>query len=327
MSCAKKPKKSELLEWIAWGREELLRAGIDEAQEECERILMKLLSCQRSEIYLREHELIESGVRERFLAIVEKRLQRIPLAYLLNEADFWQETLYVDERCLIPRPETEILIEQVLKAMKGNSPSQVFKGTVLLGSFSFLDIGTGSGAIAVALLREFPEAHGTLLDISEEALEVARINVEKYGLQDRARLVKGNCFGGLASRHPATRRAEGSQDEILRFAQNDELHGEQFCWIVSNPPYLSEKDWNGVQEELKFEPRRALDGGKDGLDFYRKIIAGARGHLISGGRLALEVGQGQADTVSKWLQTAGYDNIQRFKDHLGIERVIIARNP
>jgi len=346
MSCAKKQKNNELLEWIAWGRAELSRAGIEEDQEECERILMKLLSCQRSEIYLREHELIESGVRERFLAIVEKRLQRIPLAYLLNEADFWQETLYVDERCLIPRPETEILVEQIILEVTKNKTGSFGnghearigngKGNVTVTdkrhghrcrdrSTSFLDIGTGSGAIAVALLREFPDAHGTLLDISEEALEVARINVEKYGLQDRARLVKGNCFGGLASRHPETRRAEGSQDEILRFAQNDELHGEQFCWIVSNPPYLSEQDWNGVQEELKFEPRRALDGGKDGLDFYRKIIAGAHGHLISGGRLALEVGQGQADTVSKWLQTAGYDNIQRFKDHLGIERVITAR--
>ena len=98
-----------------------------------------------------------------------------------------------------------------------------------------------------------------------------------------------------------------------------------FDLIVSNPPYLSKKDWKEVQEELKFEPRRALDGGKDGLDFYRRIIAGAKDHLTPGGLLALEVGQGQAGQVSKWLQTAGYDNIQRFNDHLQVERVVTAQ--
>ena len=103
------------------------------------------------------------------------------------------------------------------------------------------------------------------------------------------------------------------------------LGDEKWDLIVSNPPYLSEKDWVDVQEELKFEPQGALDGGKDGLDLYRKIIAGAQGHLTPGGWLALEVGQGQAGMVSKWLQEAGYVNIQRFNDHLGIERVIIAR--
>lgn len=288
MKCSKKTANSELLELIAWGRAEFLRAGIEEAQEECERILMKLLGCSRSGVYLGKHAPKDTDIREKFLMLLEKRLQRIPLAYLLKEADFWHETLYVDERCLIPRPETEILVERVFKEV--SSPV-----------FSFLDIGTGSGAIAVAILRAFKGAQGTLLDISGEALEVARINLEKYGLQDRARQIQGDLF--------------------QPFADN-----ERWDLIVSNPPYLSDGDWKGIQEELKLEPRTALDGGEDGLNFYRKIIAGAKSRLTPEGLLALEVGQGQAGKVSKWLHEAGYDNIQRFNDYLRIERVVTARN-
>jgi release factor glutamine methyltransferase len=311
MSCSKKTRHSGLLELIAWGRAELSKAGIEEAQEECERALMNLLGCSRSEIYLEEHELEDSGVRGRFLAIIEKRLQRVPLAYLLKEADFWQETLYVDERCLIPRPETEILVEQVLNAFGGAAG----KG------FSFLDIGTGSGAIAIAILGAFKKAHGTLLDISGEALEVARRNIEKYGLQDRAMLVQGDIFNFAGARDLGL----GTRNENSTREASPERHVPVFDLIVSNPPYLSAEDWTKVQEELKFEPKGALDGGKDGLDFYRKIIAGGKEHLSLGGLIAFEVGQGQAEQVSKWLQEAGYDNIQRFNDHLQVQRVVTAQ--
>ena len=293
MSCSRKLKNGELLELIAWGRGELLKAGIEEAQEECERMLMKLLGCPRSGIYLEEHRLEAAGTRERFLTWIEKRAQRIPLAYLLKEADFWRETLYVDERCLIPRPETEILVEKVIQQV-----TVTFRDCHQ--AFSFLDIGTGSGAIAVALLRACPKAAGTILDISKDALEVAGENLKRYGLEGRAVRVRGDLFEPF------------SKDE-------------QWDLIVSNPPYLSEADWTGVQEELKSEPRGALDGGKDGLDFYRKIVTEAKAYLSPGGWLALEVGQGQAAMVSKWLQEAGYDNIHRFNDHLQVQRVVMAR--
>jgi len=290
MKCLKTSKSSGLLELIAGGREELLRAGIEEAQEECERILMKVLGCVRSELFLKKHELSASGARGRFLEILEKRTQRIPLAYLLNEADFWHETLFVDERCLVPRPETEILIEQVLKHL--GKPSEKH--------FSFLDLGTGSGAIAIAILRTCRDARATLLDISEGALEVALKNLKRYGLENRAERVRGDLFESF-------------------------LNGERWDLIISNPPYLSETDLEKVQEEIKFEPQSALYGGRDGLDFYRTIIVQAKDHLVVGGLIALEVGQGQAAIVSKWLQEAGYDSIQRFSDYLHIERVITAQ--
>ena len=397
---SKKSKNGELLELIAWGRAELSRAGIEEGQEECERILMKLLGCARSAVYLEEHELAASGVCERFRELIEKRIQRIPLAYLLKEADFWQETLYVDERCLIPRPETEILVETVIREMKtqaakskgchsrpgsvipaeagiqtgvnssGNpgsgSPIKTF-GDDSISSFSFLDIGTGSGAIAVALLREFPNAQGTLLDISAGALEVAGENLRRYRLEERAKLVEGDIFNFFGTRDSGL----GTRNEDPTRGASPEGRVPVFDLIVSNPPYLSEKDWKEIQEELKFEPRKALDGGKDGLDFYRRIIAGAKDHLTSGGLLALEVGgqagppiptgtaqsavvrhavksrtsssaerarfnknralrgldapSSQAETVSKWLHDAGYDNIQRFNDYLQVQRVVTAQ--
>ncbi|MFA5169080.1 MAG: peptide chain release factor N(5)-glutamine methyltransferase [Candidatus Omnitrophota bacterium] len=354
---SKKSKNGELLELIAWGRAELSRAGIDEAQEECERVLIKLFGCSRSGIYLEEHELTASGVRERFLTLIEKRVRRVPLAYLLKEADFWQETLYVDERCLIPRPETEILVEQVLKALGKDDKK----------NFSFLDIGTGSGAIAIAILRAFRNARGTLLDISGEALEVAGENLRRYRLEERAKLVEGDIFNFFGTRDSGL----GTRNEDPTRGASPEGRVPVFDLIVSNPPYLSEKDWKEIQEELKFEPRKALDGGKDGLDFYRRIIAGAKDHLTSGGLLALEVGgqagppiptgtaqsavvrhavksrtsssaerarfnknralrgldapSSQAETVSKWLHDAGYDNIQRFNDYLQVQRVVTAR--
>lgn len=279
-----------VLEWLEYGREKLLRAGIEEGREECERILMKLSGRARFELQFNAPEPAAPEIRERFFEILEKREQRIPLAYLLKEAHFWQETLFVNEHCLIPRPETEILVEKVLNAL----------GEKAKESFSFLDIGTGSGAIAVALLRACQKARGALLDISREALQVARTNIHKYGLRERVVFIQGDVFN--------IRGEESSQWDV----------------IVSNPPYLAAADWEVVQEELKAEPRKALDGGEDGLDFYRRIIAGAKARLSSGGMLALEVGQGQSGTVSKWLQDAGYDNIQRFEDYSGIERVVIA---
>jgi len=358
MSCSKKLGNGPLIELLAWGRAELLRAGIDEAQEECERILMKLLGCARSEIYLKQHELEASGVRGRFLELVEKRTRRIPLAYLLNEADFWKETLFVDERCLIPRPETEILVEAVLREINKGGQAPFFRGLapfpkekvpdplkqktepVPFPAFSFLDIGTGSGAIAVAILRACPEARGTLLDISGGALEVAKINLEKYGLQERATLVQGDILDFFGTRDSGL----GTCNENSTQKTRPEGRVPVFDVIVSNPPYLSAKDMGELQEELKFEPRGALDGGTDGLDFYRRIIAEAGHYLEPGGFLVFEVGAGQAglpmgparsrgmdapssqaETVSKWLQEAGYDSIQRFKDHLQVQRVVMAQ--
>ncbi len=312
MSPIQKAAEGTISESLEYGRRALLRAGIEEAREESARLLMNLSGLTRVDFQLKATEFFSPEIQERFSVLLEKRKRGTPLAYLLHEADFWQETLFVNKHCLIPRPETEILVESVLQALRRRGK----------GSFSmmdvrkkekqvtvtkqksdchlfFLDIGTGSGAIAIAILREFQNAHETLLDISLPALEVAGKNLKRYSLENRARLVRGDLFQSFR------------QDE-------------QWDVIVSNPPYLAAADWETVQEELKAEPRIALDGGNDGLDFYRRIIDEAKGHLSPRGMLALEVGQGQAETVSTWLREAGYDNIQRLRDYSGVERVLLA---
>lgn len=277
-------------ELIRKSRGELLGVGIEEGREECERILMKLLDCTRAQLYLNAGKEIDAVTQERFLKMIGQRKQRIPLGYLLGETDFFNETLRVNEDCLIPRPETEILVERILEILKREGKT----------SFSFLDIGTGSGAIAIAILRSCTGAKGTLLDISKAALGAAAFNLKKYSLDNRTRLVEGDLFQPF-------------------------LDEQKWDLIVSNPPYLSQKDLEDLQPELQFEPRAALDGGQDGLDFYRRLIPESKEHLFPDGIIALEVGQGQAGTVSKWLEDAGYDNIQVFRDYLGIERVVIAQ--
>lgn len=271
------------------GCNQLHQAGIEEAREDTECMLMKLLDSARFEIYLKVEEPVSAEQYECFLKWIEQRKGRKPLAQIVQEAGFWQERLFVNEQCLIPRPETEVLIQTV---------SSIFRDKQ---KFSFLDIGTGSGAIAIALLRECLNAQGTLLDISEDALDVARKNVKKYSLESRTNLVQGDLF--------------------RPFSEN-----EKWDLIVSNPPYLASWDWDKVERELEYEPRLALDGGEDGLDFYRRIIPQAAKHLEPGGLIALEVGWWQAEMVSKWFQEAGYGKIQRFRDYLHIERVVIARN-
>ncbi len=272
---------------LSIGTKELSYAGIEEALIESEHILMRLLMCSRSELYLSEGTQAPEDVQKIFLEIIERRKSRKPLAYLLGEAYFGGQALKVGPACLIPRPETEILVEGILK----NIPDQFFR---------FLDIGTGSGAIAIAILLNRKNAEGALIDISEEALKIAKQNIKGFSLENRAEILCSDLFKAI----PRERKWDV---------------------IVSNPPYLADPDWGEVSPEIKYEPRLALDGGKDGLDFYRRIIPEAREHLTERGILALEVGLGQDARVCKWLREAGYANIQVFKDHLQINRALIAQ--
>ncbi len=289
MSCGRKIRNTAILELMAFGGNVLLGAGIETSQEECEQILIYLLGCARSEIYLKDFDGEFELLQKKFIDILDKRKNRQPLAYILGETNFWKETLFVDERCLIPRQDTEILVEKILKNLRERQ----------IQEFSFLDIGTGSGAISVAILRECPNAKATLLDISKDALLIARKNIEKYNLKSRAEFVQSNLFESL-------------EEKI-------------FDVILSNPPYLSSEDMKVLQKEVSFEPKLALDGGIDGLDFYRIIIKQAKTFLNSRGLLAFEVGIEQAKTVSNWLESEGYDNIRCFKDHGQIERVVLAQ--
>lgn len=272
---------------LQWGNTELADLGPEEARVSSERLFQEILGWDRIRLYLELQQEISTETQEKFRLLVARRKAREPLAYLLGKVSFWNETLEVGPGCLIPRPETELLIERFLEM----APFEK--------DFSFLDLGTGSGAIGIALLRHFTQAKGTLSDVSEEALKFTRLNLSRAGLISRAEVVCSEHFQNLL--------------------------GRKWDAILSNPPYVARKDWLGLEPELLSEPREALDGGADGLDFYQRIARESREHLNVGGRIYLEVGIHQALEVSSLLKKNGFCEIEIHKDLAGIQRVVVAK--
>lgn len=289
-------------EALSLGRARLQCVKIDEAQTECEHMLMKLLNVTRSvlhyDLYLLASEPLAQTAKssltaeqeKQFFNWIESREKRIPLVYLLGDAFFYSLKLKVGPGCLIPRPETEKLVEEAGLVLRCDS----------IQNPRVLDIGTGSGAIALALLLDFPEGQATLVDFSEEALEIARENAKELGFSNRAEFIFSDLFSNI-------------------------LQESKFDLIVSNPPYLTKADLSDLQPEVGFEPRMALDGGQDGLDFYRRIIPEAKFFLKPRGWLGFEVGAGQSVAVCEDLERHGYKDLRVFCDHQGIERIVLCR--
>jgi release factor glutamine methyltransferase len=251
---------------------------------ESELLLSHALGVDRVWLAIRRDETLKEEELDRFFKYIEKRKARIPYQYIVKKQYFMGLEFYVDERVLIPRPETEILVEEVLKRIK--------KGDVVL------DIGTGSGAIAVSIAKLFPECKVYALDISEEALEVAMYNARNLGVIDNILFLKSDVFSNVP-------------------------YGLKFDLIISNPPYIKKGEIEFLQEEVKKEPILALDGGEDGLFFFRKIAYSARPFLKKGSKIFFEIGYGQKDEVKGILIENGFKNIQVVKDLAGIDRVVI----
>ncbi|MDP3920019.1 MAG: peptide chain release factor N(5)-glutamine methyltransferase [Candidatus Omnitrophota bacterium] len=275
-------------ELLAWGRRELACLVAEEARRNAEYLLGNLLGADRASLYLRSAGPVAAPVAEQYAGLIRRRRLGEPLAYLIGTADFYNETLKVGPECLVPRPETEILVEQFL-AVSGFDKND---------SFSFLDLGSGSGAVGIALLRHYTNAEATFLDISREALRITGENLSRYNLQRRGRLIQADLFSGL--------------------------NGARWDAIVSNPPYIADGDWNRLSAELFYEPYVALDGGIDGLHCYRRIAKKAPDVLKTGGRLFLEVGFEQSAPVIQLL-SRGFEDLRSFKDLRGVERVVSAR--
>ncbi|MBI3312733.1 MAG: peptide chain release factor N(5)-glutamine methyltransferase [Candidatus Omnitrophica bacterium] len=282
---------TSVAELLLWGEEELAELGGLEARSSAERLLSEISGLSRTELYLKNSWHLVPDQIKIFRELIAKRKSRIPVAYLVSRAYFWEEILKVSPDCLIPRPETEMLIEAFIHR------SGISKGQ----TFSFLDLGTGSGAIGIALLRYFENAKGTFSDISSKALEVAEENLKWYGLiNSRAEVVVSDLF--------------------------EAFQGRRWDAIFFNPPYFSNEDWNQVEPEILREPVQALDGGQDGLDFYRRMAAEACDYLNPGGWVILEMGIHQAPKVKDLLVQNGFKNIFIIEDHAGIERVIMAQH-
>jgi release factor glutamine methyltransferase len=235
------------------------------------------LGVERAALYAAPEEKIEPQAAREFAAMVRRRVRREPVAYILGRASFRQLELAVDSSVLIPRPETELLVELAQDRQR------------------VLDVGTGCGAIALAIANEREGARVTGIDNSPEAIEVARSNAGRTGLE-------------------------------VEFLIADLIVGGPYELIVSNPPYVREGEWESLQPEITlYEPREALVAGPDGLDVVRDLVPAAAEVLVRGGRLAIEVGQGQARTVESLFERSGFTQVEAIRDLAGIPRVVTGR--
>lgn len=264
----------------------LRAAGIDTPRLDAELLLAEATGWSRAALVADPGAEVPPSAARRFGEMVRRRLRREPVAYILGRKGFRGIELAVDSRVLIPRPETELLVELALEVQ----PDRV------------LDVGTGSGAIALAVADELPGCEVTATDTSPGALEVARANAERLGLAERVRFLAGTL-----------------------------PEGESFDLILANLPYVAERDWPSLQPEVtRWEPREALLAGPDGLDAYRALITKSAGlwfriaNIKSGG-LAVEVGAGQAPQVVSLMRDAGFGEIETRRDLAGIERVVVGR--
>lgn len=271
----------------AWRQatERLRTAGVLAARWQAELLLRGALGETRARFLASLDESADPPRLERFWDYVSRREQGTPVQYLLGSQEFMGLQLQVNPAVLIPRPDTEILVEQALRCLQGKAHPLV------------LDLATGSGAVALALAHHAPKARVLATDISEAALQVARANAARLGLLSRVTFRQGSWLEPLPP-------------------------GQHFDVIASNPPYIPSADIAELSPEVQQEPHLALDGGADGLNCYRSLIPSAVRVLKPGGSLLLEIGQGQADAVLDLLRGAGLLQLQTIPDLAGIDRVV-----
>jgi len=292
-----------VLKIIQWTTEYLKGKGIENSRLDSEVLLAHLLKLDRVGLYLNFDRPLSREELSSFREMVKRRGAREPLQYIIGRQEFWSLDFKVTPDVLIPRPETEILVEEALRTVRSETLDVRRQDHAPL---TILDLCTGSGCIAISIAHELKDAVVYAVDASGVALAIARENAEKNGVKDRIIFLQGNLYEALTSHVSRT---------------------TSFDLIVSNPPYVKSSDIPNIQPEVRdFEPRMAVDGGFEGLDFYRRIVAGASGYLAPGGWLMVEVGEGQAEAVSEMIRDAcGFDQAFRVKDLAGIERVVKAK--
>ncbi len=276
----------------------------DRARRDAETLLMHALrknapATNLAWLIAHEGDALQSAAGAAFSEFVERRLAGEPIQYITGRTEFYGLPFQVNRDILIPRPETEHLVEKAIAlAQKLNATIS----SPRIPNLRIIDVGTGSGAIAVALAAALPFAAITATDISAPALTVAKDNATRNGVADRIRFLEGDLLGPVA--------------------------GDQFDFIASNPPYVPESDRANLDVEVRnYEPAQALFAGHDGLDLYRRLIPAAFGALVPGGYALLEIGFGQQEAVEALLAGEGFRNIEFTADLQNIPRVAVARRP
>jgi release factor glutamine methyltransferase len=252
-------------------------AGVDDPRLDAELMLCAALGVERAALNAHPERPVEPSAAREFGAMVRRRVRREPVAYILGRAHFRQLEVAVNGRVLIPRPETELLVELAEDRQR------------------VLDVGTGCGAVALAIAQEREDVRVTGIDNSPDAIDVARANAERAGL-------------------------------AVEFLIADLIVGGPYDLIVSNPPYVRESEWPTLQPEITlYEPREALVAGPDGLDVIRELVPAAAEVLVRGGTLGVEVGQGQSRAVEALFERSGFTRVETIRDLAGIPRVVTGR--
>jgi len=272
---------------LEWTEDFLRKKGFESPRLEAQILLAHALGCKKIDLYVRFSEEPSEDKRTAFRDIIKKRSEGTPVAYLVGHREFYSLSFAVSPDVLIPRPETETLVMEALRLLKP------------LASPRILDIGTGSGCIAVTIAKQHKSAQVTAIDVSPKALAIARGNAEQNAVADRVTFVEGDMFAPLAL--------------------------QSFDLIASNPPYIAHAEFPTLDPGVRdFEPRSALDGGPDGLEFYRRLAADATQFLSPGGTILVEIGSTQEDAV-RALFAARMEVGTTIRDLGGRPRVIAAR--
>lgn len=286
-------------EFLLYATETLKNSDIETPALEAGVMLCHVLTCGRAYLYTHNDRVLRQDELEELEAFLQKRAANVPLQYLLGETEFMSLTFKVSPAVLIPRQDTEILAEKCIELLRDRIKLSNEENSIIR-SVKILDMCTGSGCIAVSIAHYCPESRVVACDVSRSALEVAKSNSERAGVQNRLEFRCGDLF------------------EVLDGEERFEL-------IVSNPPYIETETVSGLQTEVRdHEPYIALDGGADGLNFYRKIVAEAPKFLIRGGHLAFEIGYNQAESVSR-LMEKDFEEITVLKDLGGNDRVVYGK--
>lgn len=267
------------------GMQKLKEAQLEEAQLDARLLLEEICGTDHNTLLCHGDREVSEKEEEQYRKTIEQRAQHVPLQHILGYQDFMGLRFQVNEHVLIPRQDTEILVEEAMR--------------YLHDGMRILDLCTGSGCILLSLLHYSNDCEGTGVDISKEALQVAALNAELLGI--KADFLKSDLYEKVTGK---------------------------FDLLVSNPPYIERKVIPTLMEEVReYDPYIALDGGEDGLDFYRRIIGGAQDYLKRGGQILMEIGSGQAQAVSELLREAGFKEIDVCRDFAGLDRVVSGRLP
>lgn len=277
------------------------REGIEDPAREAALLITEILQISKTKLHSSPPEISET-ISKKIDSLAARRVHGEPVQYIIGHVDFWGLRIHVGEGVLIPRPETELLVEEAIRLIRANHDTplqETLRITHHALPITVLDLCTGSGCIALALAKSFPDADVYGVDKSAIALSYAGRNAE-YNKIKNTSFIEGDLFGPLSA-------------------------DARFDCIVSNPPYIRKADIPGLQKEIAYEPADALDGGEDGLDFYRMILDQAPRHLNPHGFVILEIGFDQAEDIRRLAHDAGFKDIRFVKDYAGIDRIFAGR--